>query len=135
MHGAVRWRIVDPFTIIVVGGLALFIGGLMLLGIFYPGSGADVLDWKPTRSAELEAQNDIDDVQQMIDAQNAIRRRRGLPERSEEEVEESVRRDKAELKARRDAYWAEAVAEGPAGGERSETDGGPDEAPDEWRGS
>jgi hypothetical protein len=97
----------DPFTIIVVGGLGAFIGALLLLGWLYPGSGADVLDWKPTRSAELEVQNDIDDVQQMIDAQNAIRRRRGLPDRSEEDVEESVRRDKAELQARADAYRAE----------------------------
>jgi hypothetical protein len=96
----------DPFTIIVVGGLGAFIGALLLLGWLYPGSGADVLDWKPTRSAELEVQNDIDDVQQMIDAQNAIRRRRGLPDRSEQDVEESVRRDKAELEARADAYRA-----------------------------
>jgi hypothetical protein len=98
---------VDPFTVIVVGGLGLFIGAILLLGWLYPGSGADVLDWKPTRSAELEAQNEIDDVAQMIDAQNAIRRRRGLPDRDVEEVEESVRRDKEELKARARAYWEE----------------------------
>jgi hypothetical protein len=103
----------DPFTIIVVGGLALFIGAIMLLGWLYPGSGADVLDWKPTRSPELEAQNELDDVAQMIEAQNAIRRRRGLPERTEEEVEESVERDRAELKARAQQYWAERGEEPP----------------------
>ena len=97
----------DPFTIIVVVGLGAFIGALLLLGWLYPGSGADVLDWKPTRSPEVEMQNEIDDVQQMIDAQNAIRRRRGLPDRSEEEIEASVERDKAELRERAEAYFAE----------------------------
>lgn len=97
----------DPFTVIVVGGLAIFIGAILLLGWLYPGSGADVLDWKPTRSPEVEIQNEIDDVAQMIEAQNAIRRRRGLPDRTEEEVEESVRRDKEELRERAQAYWRE----------------------------
>jgi hypothetical protein len=70
---------------------------VLLLGLFSKRSALDILDWKPTRSPELEAQNDIDDVQQMIDAQNQIRRRRGLPERDEEEIEESVRRHREEL--------------------------------------
>jgi hypothetical protein len=83
---SVRCLIVDLFTIIVVGGLGAFIGALLLLGWLYPGSGADVLDWKPTRSAELEAQNDADDVAQMIEAQNERRRRTGRPERSEAQV-------------------------------------------------
>jgi hypothetical protein len=112
---SVRCLIVDPFTIIVVGGLGVFIGALLLLGWLYPGSGADVLDWKPTRSAELEAQNDADDVAQMIEAQNAIRRRRGLPDRTEDEVEESVRRDKEELRARAQAYWEEQGEQPPQG--------------------
>ena len=64
--------------------------------MFSKRSAIDILDWKPTRSPELEAQNDIDDVQQMIDAQNEIRRR-GLPERDEAEIEESVRRHREEL--------------------------------------
>ena len=50
-----------------------------------------------TRSPELEAQNDIDDITQMIEAQNEIRRRRGLPDRDEAEIEESVRRHREEL--------------------------------------
>jgi hypothetical protein len=112
---SVRCLIVDLFTIIVVGGLGAFIGALLLLGWLYPGSGADVLDWKPTRSAELEAQNDADDVAQMIEAQNAIRRRRGLPDRTEDEVEESVRRDKEELRARAQAYWEEQGEQPPQG--------------------
>ena len=97
----------DPFTWIVVGGLTLFVLALLALGQWYPGSGADVLDWKPTRSADVEIQNEIDDVSQMIEAQNAIRRRRGLPDRDVDDVEESVERDKAELRALADRYFDE----------------------------
>jgi hypothetical protein len=48
---------------------------------------ADLLDWKPTRSPEVEAANEVDDLEQMIAAQNDIRRRRGKPERTLEDVE------------------------------------------------
>jgi hypothetical protein len=54
---------------------------------------ADLLDWKPTRSPELEAQNEIDDVRQMIEAQNEYRRRRGAREITEEDVERQARED------------------------------------------
>jgi hypothetical protein len=56
---------------------------------------ADLLDWKPTRSPEVEAQNEIDDVQQMIDAQNALRRKRGAGEITEEDVQRQAREDQA----------------------------------------
>jgi hypothetical protein len=56
---------------------------------------ADLLDWKPTRSPEVEAQNEIDDVQQMIDAQNALRRKRGAPEITEEDVQRQAEEDQA----------------------------------------
>ncbi len=56
---------------------------------------ADLLDWKPTRSPEVEAQNEIDDVQQMIDAQNEYRRKRGAEEITEADVERQAREDQA----------------------------------------
>jgi hypothetical protein len=56
---------------------------------------ADIIDWKPTRSPEVEAQNEVDDVRQMIEAQNAYRRRRGAPEITEEDVERQAREDQA----------------------------------------
>ena len=56
---------------------------------------ADLLDWKPTRSLEVEAQNEIDDVQQMIDAQNELRRKRGAKEITEEDVQRQAREDQA----------------------------------------
>jgi hypothetical protein len=54
---------------------------------------ADLLDWKPTRSPEVEAQNELDDVRQMIEAQNEYRRKRGAREITEEDVERQARED------------------------------------------
>jgi len=98
---------VDAFSLIVAGGLGLLVVVFLLLGFFYPGSGAAQLDWKPTRSPETDAQNEVDDIAQMISAQNEMRRRRGAPERSEAEVEASVARAEAELAERAAAYAAE----------------------------
>ena len=87
----------DVFTLVSAAIVIAFLATTILLGVFSKRSALDILDWKPTRSPEQEAQNDIDDVQQMIDAQNEIRRRRGLPDRDEAEIEESVRRHREEL--------------------------------------
>jgi hypothetical protein len=73
--------------------LAFLIGVLVLVGHFYPGSGADLVDWKPTRSYEVEAQLEEDDIRQMIDAQNAMRRRRGVPEMTERDLRNKVKED------------------------------------------
>lgn len=73
--------------------IAFMIGVLVLVGHFYPGSGAELLDWEPTRSPELEAQNEIDDVRQMMEAQNEMRRRRGAPEMTEAELQAKVAED------------------------------------------
>jgi hypothetical protein len=75
--------------------LLFFVGVIVLVGHFYPGSGADLLDWKPTRSYETEVELERDDIQQMIDAQNALRRKRGAPEITEEDVERQAREDQA----------------------------------------
>ena len=75
--------------------LVFFVGVILLVGHFYPGSGADLLDWQPTRSYETEVELERDDVQQMIDAQNEMRRRRGAPELTSEELNEKVAEDQA----------------------------------------
>lgn len=46
----------------------------------------DVLDWKPTRSPETEARLHSDEIDQLLAAQNELRRRRGAPERSLEQA-------------------------------------------------
>src|ERR671910_1247810 len=83
-------------SLVMVGFIVLC---LVLLARAYPGSGADLVDWKPTRSHEVEAQLEIDDVQQMIEAQNEYRRRRGAEDLTPEQVSEWAREDE-ELRER-----------------------------------
>jgi hypothetical protein len=87
---------VDAFTAVFGGTLVFFVVAVLLLGVFSKRSAREYLDWKPTRSPEAEAQNELDDVEQMIAAQNELKRRRGAPEISEEEIERRVREDEAE---------------------------------------
>lgn len=75
--------------------LLFLVGVLLLVGHFYPGSGADIVDWKPTRSYEDEAELEAEDVQQMIEAQNEMRRRRGKPDLTEAELRKKVAEDEA----------------------------------------
>jgi hypothetical protein len=88
----------DAFTVVFGGTLAFFVILVLLLGVFSKRSARDYLDWKPTRSPEAEAQNELDDVAQMIAAQNELKRRRGAPEISEQEIEARVREDREQLR-------------------------------------
>ena len=81
----------DVFTVVFGGTLLFFVVMVLLLGVFSKRSARDYLDWKPTRSPEVEAQNDVDDIEQMIEAQNEMRRRRGAPETTVEEIQERWR--------------------------------------------
>ena len=83
------------FIFVSLGAVGLIVLCLVLLARAYPGSGADLVDWKPTRSHEVEAQLEIDDVQQMIEAQNEYRRRRGETDLTEEDAERMAREDQA----------------------------------------
>jgi hypothetical protein len=86
-----RWARVDVFTVVCGGLLAFFVVTVLLLGVFSKRSALDILDWKPTRPPELEAQNEIDDVDQMLAAQNEYRRRRGVPDSTLDDVLERWR--------------------------------------------
>jgi hypothetical protein len=88
---------VDVFTVVCGGLLAFFVITTLLLGLFSKRSALDVLQWRPTRSRELEASNEVDDVAQMIAAQNELRARRGKPPRTREQVERDIRDERAEL--------------------------------------
>ena len=81
-----RWAPVDVFTVVCGGLLAFFVVTILLLGVFSKRSALDILDWKPTRSPQVEAQNEIDDVDQMLAAQNEYRRRRGVPDSTLDDV-------------------------------------------------
>jgi len=81
------------FILGTLGLIAFMVGVLLLVGHYYPGSSAELVDWTPTRSPEVEAQNEVDDIRQMMEAQNEIRRRRGVPEMTEEELQRTVAED------------------------------------------
>ena len=84
----------------------LIVGILFLIEHFYTGNNAELLDWKPTRSPEVEAQNEVDDVQQMLEAQNEMRRRRGLAPRDEQELRDEVAAEELEKLRRRRHFEA-----------------------------
>jgi hypothetical protein len=94
---------VNAFTVVFGGLLLFFAVTVLLLGLFSRRSARDYLDWKPTRSPEVEAQNELDDVEQMIAAQNELKRRRGAPEISEEEIEARVREDREQMRRWRES--------------------------------
>jgi hypothetical protein len=82
------------FVIATLGLLVLlFLIMVVLTRAFERTSVADIIDWKPTRSPEVEAQNEVDDVRQMIEAQNALRRRRGAEEITEADVQRQAMED------------------------------------------
>ena len=92
------------FILISFGMVAVLVVVLVLIARAYPGSGADLVDWKPTRSYEDEAMLETEDVQQMIEAQNVYRRKRGAPELTEEDAHRMAREDE-ELRERARASY------------------------------
>jgi hypothetical protein len=84
------------FIALTLGLLVLLFLIMVALARAFEGNRvSDFLDWKPTRSPEVEAQNEVDDVRQMIEAQNVMRRRRGAREITEADVERQAREDQA----------------------------------------
>jgi hypothetical protein len=98
---------VDPFAVIMLGILGGLVVGLLLLGLFHPRTGAETLDWRATRSAELQVQNEIDDLDQMLEAANARRRRRGDPELTEDSLRADIGAQMAESTKRREDHLAD----------------------------
>jgi hypothetical protein len=97
----------DPFALIMLGIVLALIVSVLLLGRFHPKSGADVLRWEPTRSPELEVQNEIDDLEQMLEATNRRRRARGEPELTEAALRDQVAEDLRAAQERREAYMTQ----------------------------
>jgi len=89
------------FALVTGGMIAFIVLVLVLLGRAYPGSGADLLDWKPTRDYETEAQLEQDDISQMLAAQNKYRRRRGAAELTERDAERMAQEDNRARKGAR----------------------------------
>ncbi len=81
--------------LVSLGMVAFIVLVLVALARAYPGSGADLVDWRPTRSPELEAKLEMEDLSQMIEAQNEMRRRRGKPDLTEEDAHRMAKEDEA----------------------------------------
>jgi hypothetical protein len=108
------------FVLVTLGMVLFVVLVLVLLARSYPGSGADLVDWKPQRDYETEFQLEQDDISQMLAAQNEYRRKRGAAELTEQDAERMAAEDnrvrnqarpldaaelaeaEAELRARRD---------------------------------
>lgn len=52
---------------------------------------SEILGWQPARSTRAESKRELVEINQMLAAQNELRRRRGAPERSLDEVTENMR--------------------------------------------
>ena len=78
------------FVIASIVIVLFLVGVLVVVGHFYGGTDASLVDWYPTRSPEVEAQNELDDVRQMVEAQNEMRARRGVPALDEGELRREV---------------------------------------------
>src|SRR3712207_4449478 len=94
----------EIFALVMAGIFVLLILFVILLGVFYPGSGGEQLHLKPTPPAGIQGAHEVDDVQQMLDATHERRRRRGLPELTEEGITQRVHEDKRELAKMREQH-------------------------------
>jgi hypothetical protein len=92
------------FILLSLGMVAFIVLILVLLARAYPGSGADLVDWRPTRSYEDEARLETEDIQQMIEAQNAMRRRRGKSDLTRADASRMAREDEAIRERQRRSY-------------------------------
>lgn len=82
--------------------LALLLLVFLAIGKWYPGTGAEVLDWQPARSYEDEIRLELEDIDEMLEASNERRRRTGRPELTEEQVRGQVERDLLDQQQRQD---------------------------------
>ena len=99
---------VDPFALVLLGGLAALILWIWLLGKYYPGSGLEQLGLRSAREiTESREALDAEDLEQMLAAHNARRRARGESEVSVPDLELRVVQDVAEQQRRRDRYLAD----------------------------
>jgi hypothetical protein len=88
---------VDPFTLVVVGGLGALVLVFWLLGRYYPGSGLEQLGLQSAREiTERREELEAEDLDQMLRAHDERRRSRGEREVSAVEIEAEVLRERNE---------------------------------------
>jgi hypothetical protein len=85
-------------------GIVVVLLFIVALGRWSPRSPRQFLDWKPARSYEDEVRLELEDIDQMLEAQNERRRASGRPELSEDDVRSQVDAAQRELKDRAETY-------------------------------
>ena len=87
----------DPFTVVVVGGLAALVAVFWMIGRYYPGSGLEQLGLQSARELQERREAlEAEDLDQMLAAHNERRRARGEAEISADELEARVMRELSE---------------------------------------
>ncbi len=94
----------DEFGVFVFGTLFVVFLIFLAIGKWYPGSGAEQVDWRPTRSIEDEVRLELEDVDQMIEAQNERRRASGRAEISEDQIRAEVEEEERWRKEASERY-------------------------------
>ncbi len=107
MVAGVYTRAVDEFGVFVLGSIVVVVLVFLAIGKWYPGTGADVLDWQPTRSYEDEIRLELEDIDEMLEASNERRRRTGRPEITEDDVRAEIEAEDAAQRERAARYQAE----------------------------
>jgi len=99
---------VDPFALVLLGGLVALILWVWLLGKHYPGSGLEQLGLRTAREiTENREALDAEDLDQMLAAHNARRRARGEQELTVADLELRVIEDISDQRRRQGAYTAD----------------------------
>jgi hypothetical protein len=92
---------VDPFALVLLGGLVAFGLWVWLIGRHNPGSGLEPFGLRSAREiTETREALDAEDLEQMLAAHNARRRARGKQELTVADLEQRVLDDRAEVRRR-----------------------------------
>ena len=98
----------DGFAIVLLGAIAALVLWLWLLGRYFPGSGLEQVGLRPARQIIEERERlEAEDLDQMMAAHNARRRRRGEDEMTVADFELRVADDLRDQRRRSREYLAD----------------------------
>jgi hypothetical protein len=99
---------VDPFAVVLFGGLVAVVAALWVVGRSSSRSGLEPFGIRSAREiAEKREQLEAEDLEQMLAAHNARRLARGEPELTAEDLEVSVMTDLREQRRRHEEELAD----------------------------
>jgi hypothetical protein len=99
---------VDPFALVIFGGIGVIVACLWLLGRYYPGNGLEQIGQRSAQQiTESREQLEAEDLQQMILAHNTRRRARGRSEVTQDDLERRVAEDFRDQQRRREELLGE----------------------------